>query len=191
MDNFLVSSFGSFVSIVFSGVFTEPSYRNCLFLSLGWSLTRGRYFVSTFIWLSGGAENRHFSCFYYFLSEALVPRLDVVWSRVLRIAAELIPTGQDIEILIDDVTKKKIDGVARYRNGAGTARQEYRTLSGLNFVYAVLLVRCPLWPEFHFSIPIGLDLYMKEPQSSGLGIAHTTRSGLARKIVDFVATVLP
>ena len=43
-----------------------------------------------------------------------------------------------VGLIIDDSTKKKagrqIEGVGHYRNGAGSARQEYRTLRGLNFV---------------------------------------------------------
>jgi hypothetical protein len=51
-----------------------------------------------------------------------------------------------MRVIFDDIAKKKagtpIEGFARYRNGAGSARQEYHTLRGLNFVLGVM--RIPL-----------------------------------------------
>ena len=77
-------------------------------------------------------------------------------------------------------TKKKaglhIEGVDRYRNGAGSARQEYRTLRGLNFVWAVMRVPLPLWPGHCLSVPIGLSLYLKEPQARKLKTAYRSQT---------------
>ena len=43
---------------------------------------------------------------------------------------------------LDDTTKKKtgrpIEGLDRYRNGAGSARQEYRTLRGVHHPFRTL-----------------------------------------------------
>ena len=92
--------------------------------------------------------------------------------------------------MVDDSTKKKagghIEGVACYRNGAGTARQEYRTLRGLNFVWGIMRVPLPCWPGQRVSVPIGLSLYLKEEQARKLQLPYQSRSALAREIVDFV-----
>jgi hypothetical protein len=46
---------------------------------------------------------------------------------VIRQAARCVPEGEVIVVAFDDTTKKKagrhIEGLGRYRNGAGSARQ--------------------------------------------------------------------
>ena len=110
-------------------------------------------------------------------------------------AAQWVPAGEPIVIEVDDSTKKKagtqIEGVAHYRNGAGSARQEYRTLRGLNFVWGIMRVPLPRWPGQRVSVPIGLSLYLKEEQAQQLNVPYQSRSALAREIVDFVAAQLP
>jgi hypothetical protein len=95
----------------------------------------------------------------------------------------------------DDSTKKKagrkIEGAARYHNGAGTARQEYRTLWGLNFVWVIMRIPLAPWPGHQLSVPVGLSLYLKEPQAKQLRRLHHSRGALAREIIDFVAEQLP
>jgi hypothetical protein len=95
----------------------------------------------------------------------------------------------------DDSTKKKagrhIEGAARYRNGAGTARQEYRTIWGLNFVWVIMRIPLSRWPGYHISVPMGLSLYLKEEQAKQLNMLHRSRSVLAREIIDFVSEQLP
>ena len=78
-----------------------------------------------------------------------------------------------------------------YRNGAGTARQEYRTLWGINLVWAIMRIPLPRWPGHHLSLPIGLELYLKEPLANKLKVPYRSRSALARRIVDHVAATLP
>src|SRR5918912_1367475 len=84
-----------------------------------------------------------------------------------------------------------IEGLARYRNGAGSARQEYRTLRGLNFVLGVMHMPLTRWPGHSLSIPIGLELYLKESQAHQLHVPYRSRSQLARYILDCLAEQLP
>jgi hypothetical protein len=111
------------------------------------------------------------------------------------VAAQGVPPGESLVIEVDDSTKKKagtsIEGVAHYRNGAGAARQEYRTLRGLNFVWGIMRVPLSWWPGQQVSVPIGLSLYLKEEQAQQLNVPSHSRSALAREIVDFVAVQLP
>ena len=79
----------------------------------------------------------------------------------------------------------------RYRNGAGSARQEYRTLRGVNFVWGILRVPLSRWPGHGLSIPIGLSRYLKEAHAQKLHLPYRSRSALARAIVDVVAAQLP
>jgi hypothetical protein len=88
-------------------------------------------------------------------------------------------------------TGRHIQGADHYRNGAGTARQEYRTLWGINLVWAIMRIPLPLWPGHRLSLPIGLELSLKETLATTLKVPYRSRSALARRIVDHVAATLP
>jgi hypothetical protein len=192
---FMMSSFGNFVMGLFQGLFTAPSWQSCTVLACGWVLASERHTITPYLWLTGATTLKHFSRFYVFLGGALYQARWQLWARIIRLAAQGVPAADPIVLEIDDSTKKKagprIEGVERYRNGAGSARQEYRTLRGLNFVWGILRVPLPLWPPHCLSVPIGLSLYLKEAQARKLKTPYRSRSALAREIVDFVAAQLP
>jgi Transposase DDE domain len=192
---FIVSSFGLFVMGLFQGLFTAPSWQTFLLLTCGWALTTEGHTITTYLWLTGASRVKHFSRFYVFLGGALYTARWQLWARIIRIAAQWVPPGEPIVIEVDDSTKKKagtqIEGVAHYRNGAGSARQEYRTLRGLNFVWGIMRVPLSCWPGQQVSVPIGLSLYLKEEQARKLNLPYQSRSALAREIIDFVAAQLP
>ena len=196
MASFIVSSFGLFVMGLFAGVFTTPSWHTFTVLAYGWAVAGGeRQTITTYLWLSGATTEKHFSCFYRFLGGALYSARWLVWGRIIRCAAQWVLATEPIQIIVDDSSKKKagrqIEGVACYRNGAGSARQEYRTLWGLNFVWAIVRVPLRCWPGHSVSVPIGLSLYLKEEQARKLQLPSQSRSALAREIVDFVAAQCP
>jgi hypothetical protein len=154
-----------------------------------------RQTITTYLWLTGATRVKHFSCFYRFLGGALYQSRWQLWARIICSAAQWVPAGAPIVLLVDDSTKKKagrqIEGVGHYRNSAGSARQEYRTLRGLNFVWGQMRVPVPGWPSQRVSVPIGLSLYLKEEHARKLQLRYQSRSALAREIVDFVAAQLP
>jgi hypothetical protein len=196
MAAFIVSSFGVFVMSLFAGLFTTRSWQTFLILAYGWAMAGGeRQTITTYLWLSGATSVKHFSCFYLFLGGALYQARWQVWARIIRGAARWVPEGAPIVLIVDDSTKKKaglhIEGVGPYRNGAGSARQEYRTLRGLNFVWGIMRLPLACWPGQSLSVPIGLSLYLKEEQARKLQLPYQARSALAREIVDFVAAQLP
>lgn len=195
MENFLSSSFGVFLMSLISGIFTAPSQQNFMILAYGWSLASIRHTITSYLWLSGAVSWKHFSRFYIFLSDTFYPLQEKLWSSIIICAAGFVPQDQKIRMKIDDTTKKKcgrkIDGVDRYRNGSSYARQEYRTLFGLNFVYVTMLLPLRIWPGAYLSVPVGLKLYLKKKVAKRLGIPYRSRSLLAREILDFVALKLP
>jgi hypothetical protein len=192
---FIVSSFGLFVMSLFHGLFTAPSWQTFTCLACGWALASECHTITTYLWLTGATTVKHFSRFYVFLGQALYPARWQLWARIIRRAAQWVPPADPIVVVVDDSTKKKagthIEGVDRYRNGAGSARQEYRTLRGLNFVWGIMRVPLPQWPGQYLSVPVGLSLYLKEAYARKLRLPYRSRSVLAREIVDFVATQLP
>lgn len=196
MAAFIVSSFGLFVMGLFAGLFTTPSEQTFTVLAYGWAVAGGeRQTITTYLWLTGATRVKHFSCFYRFLGGALYEARWQLWARIIRSAAQWVPAEAVLVLIVDDSTKKKagrqIEGVGHYRNGAGSARQEYRTLRGLNFVWGQMRVPVPGWPSQSVSIPIGLSLYLKAEQARKLHVPYQSRSVLAREIVDFVAAQLP
>lgn len=193
---FIVSSFGFFVMGLFDKLFTAPSWQTFTVLAWGWAVAGGeRQTITTYLWLTGATTIKHFSRFYGFLGGALYQARWPLWARIIRCAAQWVPDTDPIVIVVDDSTKKKagrqIEGVDHYRNGAGSARQEYRTLRGLNFVWGIMRIPLPQWPGHRVSVPIGLSLYLKEEQARTLKLPYQSRSALAREIVDLVAAQLP
>lgn len=192
---FIVSSFGMFVMSLCPGLFTAPSRQTFAVLAWGWAVTAERHTLTTYLWLTGAVTLKHFSRFYVFVGGALYQARWQLWGRLIRRAAQWVPAADPIVIVVDDSTKKKagrhIEGVGYYRNGAGAARQEYRTLRGLNFVWGIMRVPLARWPGHCLSVPIGLSLYLKEAQARPLHRPWPSRSALAREIVDFAAAQLP
>ena len=195
MDTFVHSSFGTVLMTLFQGFFTAPSWPTFTYLACGWALATDRHTITTYRWLTGATTVKHFSRFYVFLGCPLYNRRWQLWGAVIRLAAPLVPAGEVIRVSFDDTTKKKagphIEGLARYRNGAGSARQEYRTLRGVNFVLGIMHIPLTRWPGHCLSVPVGCELYLKKPQAQSLHVPYQSRSQLARAILDFVAEQLP
>src|SRR5262249_30993767 len=164
-------------------------------LACGWALATDRHTITTYVWLTGATAVKHFSRFYVFLGCPLYHQRWPLWGAVIRLAAQHVPEGEVIRVSFDDTTKKKagrhIEGLARYRNGAGSARQEYRTLRGVNFVLGIMHIPLRRWPGHCLSVPVGCELYLKEAQAQALNVPYQSRSQLARTILDFVAEQLP
>jgi len=195
VDTFVHSSFGTMIMTLFQGLFTAPSWHTFTSLACGWALATDRHTITTYLWLTGATTVKHFSRFYVFLGCPLYNRRWHLWGAVIRLAAQFVPEGEVIRVSFDDTTKKKagrhIEGLDRYRNGAGSARQEYRTLRGLNFVLGVMHLPLKRWPGHSLSIPVGLELYLKAPQAHKLHVPYRSRSQLARDILNFMAEQLP
>jgi hypothetical protein len=85
-----------------------------------------------------------------------------------------------MRVRFDDTTKKKagthIEGLARYRNGAGAARQASRTLRGVNLVLGIRRMPRKRWPGSSLSVPGGLELYLKPEQAHKLPVPYRSSS---------------
>jgi hypothetical protein len=148
---FLVSSCGLFVMGLFDGLFPTPSWQTFPVLAGGWAVAGGeRQTSTTYLWLTGAPTVNHCSCFAAFLGGALYQARGQLGARIMRCAAQGVPADAPLLIVGDDSTKKKAgrqsDGVGHYRNGAGAARQAYRTLRGLTCVGGSCGCRCRAGP---------------------------------------------
>lgn len=195
VDTFVHSSFGTMVMTLFHSLFTAPSWETFTSLTCGWALATDRHTITTYLWLTGASAVKHFSRFYVFLGCPLYDRRGQLWGAVIRLAVQFVPAGEVIRVSFDDTTKKKagrhIEGLDRYRNGAGSARQEYRTLRGLNVVLGVMHIPLTRWPGHSLSVPVGLELYLKPAQAQALNVPYRSRSQLVRAILDFIAAQAP
>src|SRR5215468_3224990 len=161
------------------GVLSTPSWQHFTYLAYGWALAWGRQTITTYLWSSGAAQVRHFSRYYAFLGGALYQHRAALWTRVIHCGATLVPEHAVIAIRLDDAIMKKngrhIQGASPSRNGAGTARQEYRTLWGMNLVWAIMRIPLQRWPGHALSLPIGLELYLKAPLAAALKRPYRSR----------------
>lgn len=194
VHTFYRSSFGSFLNELARGAFTKPSHLTFLLLGLGFVFAFTRHTVASYLWRAGAASFKHFTRFYVFLGGPCHDQLDGLFERVIARAARHVPEGELVRVRFDETTTKKtgrkIEGCSTYRNGAGTARQEYRTLFGLNFVLGEMRIRLPGWKEHFVSVPIGLALYLKENVADELGRPFRSRSELAREMLDRLCRVV-
>ena len=190
MGTFPTSSFGTLVMILFQGLFTASSWQSFSLLACGWALATDRHTITTYLWLTGAAAVKHFSQFYVFLGWPLDTKRWPLGGAVIRLAASYVPENEVIRVVFDDTTKKKagmhIEGLERYRNGAGSARQDYRTLRGVNCVLALMRIPLTRWPGHALSIPVGLELYLKPAHAHQLNVPYRSRSQLARDILGFM-----
>src|SRR4030095_2049502 len=62
---------------------------------------------------------------------------------------------------------------------------------GINLVWAIMRIPLQRWPGHHLSLPVGLELYLKEALANNLKVPYRSRSALARRIVDPIAAPLP
>ncbi len=196
MEYFTKSSFGLFITRLFVQHFTTKAWESFMVLAYGWSLSKIRHTISNYIWLGGGTKYKHFSQCYVFIGTTFKCMVNKLWVIVIFYIDSLIAPDVRIELVVDGTIRKKsgkkIDGASNYRNGAGSARQEFRVLWSINFVYVMLQFRCMInGIEVKLAIPLGLRVYLKEKDATKLKRDHKTRSKLAREIIDFIANLLP
>jgi hypothetical protein len=191
VDRFTQTRIGTFLQRRFAERFTKPSQTVFLLLALGFLLSSVRHTVANYLWRSGACLLRHYTRFYAFLGGPFFCEMDGLWRAVIRQAAGQVPSGEPIRVRVDETVCKKsgeeIEPADTYRNGAGTARQEYRTLWGICFVLGEMRVPLPSWSEEPISVPIGLKVYLKEEKAEKLGKKYVRRSRLGQRLVKRVA----
>jgi hypothetical protein len=195
VDTFVSSSFGAVVMPLFDALFPAPSWRPFTLLACGWALAGDRHTMTTYLWLTGATTGKHFSRFYGFLGGPLDNQRWPLGGAGLRLAGQCVPAGEVMRGSFDDTTKQKagrhIEGRDRYRNGADSARQEYRTLRGVNCVLGLRHLPLTRWPGHSLSGPGGCALSLKAPQAPTRTVPSQARSPLARAILDCVAEQVP
>jgi hypothetical protein len=188
VDRFTQTRIGAFLQQRFAERFTKPTQTVFLLLALGFLLSSVRHTVANYLWRSGACLLRHYTRFYAFLGGPFLGEMDGLWRAVIRQAARQVPEGEPVRLRVDETVCKKsgeeIEPADTYRNGAGTARQEYRTLWGICFVLGEMRIPFPGWSEEEpISVPIGLEVYLKRENAAKLGRKYVRRSRLGQRLV--------
>lgn len=175
--------------------FTAPSWHTFPSLASGWAFARDPHTIRTYLWFTGAITVKHFSRCSVFLGCPLYTKRWPLWGAVIRLAAQHVPAGEVMRIIFDDTTKQKagspLDGRARYRNGAGAARQAYRTLRGVHVVLGLLPIALTRSPGHRPSLPCGLARSLQPAQAATLDVPYRSSSPWARDILDCVAAQWP
>lgn len=189
---FEATTFGMLLSQIWRASFTLRSWRTFLVLAQGWALSGVSHTIAEYIWLSGGVKFRHFSRYYAFLSKRFWPMGTQLWMQFYRWLDHWLAEELELVILVDDTTRKKsgakIQGVGNYHNHAGSARQEYRFLRGLNFVYLSLRLS---WRGYRLTLPLGCEVYLKKEEAKRLARPFHSRSTLARRRLAMICEAMP
>jgi hypothetical protein len=195
VDIFAHSSFGTVVMTLFQGLLTAPSWHTLTSLACGGALATDRHTITTSVWRTGATTVKPFSRCYVFLGCPLSNQRWPLWGAVIRLAVQFVPAGEVMRVSFDETPKKKagrhIAGRARYRNGAGSARQASRTLRGVNVVLGIMHIPLTRWPGHSRSVPRGCALSRKDPHAQTRNVPYQSRSQLARALLDFVAEQVP
>ena len=174
VDTFVHSSFGTVVMTLLQGCLTAPSWHTFTLLARGWAVATDRHTITTSWWLTGATTVKHFSRFSVFLGCPLYRQRWHLWGAGIRLAASFVPAGEVMRVSCDDTTKQKagrhIEGLARYRNGAGSARQAYRTLRGVHFVLGMMPLPLTRWPGHGLRVPVGCARSLKAPPAHQLHV---------------------
>jgi len=159
-------------------VMTAPSFQTWLTLVAGWVFARRRT-VTRLIIAAGALDQKHFSSFHRFFSQA-------VWSRDalgLAIFAVLRPwLGATIFLGIDDTLARKrglkMFGTGMHHDPLLSSRGYTVTNWGHCWVVLSVLIEFPFWPGRYFSLPILFRLYLNKKKAKKCRRAYRTKPEL-------------
>jgi hypothetical protein len=195
VDTCRAPSFGRFVRFVCQGRLTAPSWQSFALLAGGWAWAPRPHPSTTSLWLTGAAPLQPCSRFDVCRGCPFDPARWRVWACRMRHAAQFTPAEAPLVIACDDTTQNKAGGHsaggACERNGAGSARQAYRTRRGVTLVLGIMRVPLPLGPGHAVTVPRGLARSLTAAPGRLPHRPYRSRRALARAIVDGVAAQRP
>ena len=169
-----------------SPVMTAPSFQTWLTLVTGWIFARRRT-VTQMIAAAGAIDEKHFSSFHRFFSQA-------AWSRDelgLAVFALLRPwLGPVIFLGVDDTLARKrglkMFGTGMHIDPLLSSRGYKVTNWGHCWVVLSVLVEFPFWPGRYFSLPILFRLYLNKKKAKKLRKAYRSKPQLTIEMVNLL-----
>ena len=181
----LVTSF-ELVLQSLSPVMTAPSFQNLLTLVTGWIFARRRT-VTQMIVAAGALEDKHFSSFHRFFSQA-------AWSRDdmgLAVFGLLRPwLGGVVFLGVDDTLARKrglkMFGTGMHIDPLLSSRGYKVTNWGHCWVVLSVLVEFSFWPGRYFSLPILFRLYLNKKKAKKLCKAYRSKPQLTMEMLQLL-----
>lgn len=169
-----------------SFVMTTPSFQTWLTLVTGWVFARRRT-VTQMIVAAGALEEKHFSSFHRFFSQA-------AWSRDdlgLAVFGLLRPwLGKVVFLGVDDTLARKrglkMFGTGMHIDPLLSSRGYKVTNWGHCWVVLSVLVEFPFWPGRCFSLPILFRLYLNKKKAKKLRKAYRSKPQLTVEMLQLL-----
>ena len=169
-----------------SCVMTVPSFQTWLTLVTGWIFARRRT-VTQMIVAAGALEEKHFSSFHRFFSQA-------AWSRDelgLAVFELLRPwLGEVVFLGVDDTLARKrglkMFGTGMHIDPLLSSRGFKVTNWGHCWVVLSVVVEFPFWPERCFSLPILFRLYLNKKKAKKLRKAYRSKPQLTVEMLQLL-----
>lgn len=171
--------------------FTRPSFLRFLSLFAGWVLCSGPHAVTESLVASGVAGRRHHAAFHRFFSRAR-------WSmdelgRLLLVLLAAMAQGP-LRLLLDDTLchhkGPKVFGLGCHLDAVRSTRKTRCFAFGHVWVTLAVLVRVP-FSSRQWALPILFRLYRTQADNQAQGLAHQTKTLLARQMLQQVLHWLP
>ena len=150
--------------LIFSPVFTEPSFKTFRLLMTGWILSTRHRYVTDLIVSSDSVGNGHFSDYHRFFSQA-VWDIDHLWKLLSQLIVRTL-IGQDATIVLagDDTLCRKrglgIFGTGMHHDPLSSSKSKKICHWGHDWVDLCIVISKPWWaPSKVFALPICMRLY--------------------------------
>jgi len=174
----------------FSVCFNEPVFATFQVMVAAWVVCLGRRTISRVWQTTGRAGSEDHSKAYRLFNQAVWNWDDLARVMLLELLGDLIP-GSSVWLVVDDTlchkrgAKVAFGGIFLDAVSSSTKHKVFRF--GVNWVTLGVVVQLPFRKDRFFCVNLLWRVYSKKVK----GLPHQTKSQLARRMVELVATWLP
>lgn len=169
---------------VFSGLFTQPTFKNASQLLLGCILTQGKRTVCGVLRTLGLAQDQNWHKFHRVLSQSKWSALKCS-QKLLAFMIEQFTHTDRLLFALDDTLErrwgKKIAARGVYHDAVRSSKGYHVKCSGLRWCCLMLLVNIP-WAKRVWALPFLTVLAPSERYHEGLNKVHKTLTDWARQM---------
>jgi len=174
----------------FSGCFHESVFATFQVMVAAWVVCLGRRTVSRVWQTTGQAADSDHSKAYRLFNQAVWNWDDLARITLLELLCDLLP-GSTIWLVVDDTLCHKRGAKVAFGGiflDAVLSSRKHKTFRfGVNWVTLGVVVQLPCRKDRFFCVNLLWRVYSKKTK----GLAHQTKSQLARQMVDLVALWMP
>lgn len=158
----------------FAPVFSQPTFENFLFLSMGAIVTNGSRTVTNILRSFGAFRPKHFTCYHNFLRRSKCPLFSL--SRILCSLIFSRITGT-IDLVVDETLSRhsgrNVFGRCFHRDPIRSTKKNVQYTCGHKWVVIGVRLRLP-WVKRVWVLPCLMTLWISEKHVSKYQIRHRT-----------------